>query len=129
MMNRRSAVALLGACLLSVAPASAQVSTPRYTAEIVTAARRDEAALRACVDGHRAEARAAWRRVRAVSATLRTDGRLGDIRVDAPGADGGAVEACLRPVIQRWQLRPPAGGTAVRLVYSRAQIVRAARSG
>ncbi|MDO9022217.1 MAG: hypothetical protein Q8S73_31875 [Deltaproteobacteria bacterium] len=129
MINRRSAVALLGGCLLSVASASAQVPTPHQTSEIVAAARGDEAALRACVDGHRAEARRAWRRVRGVSATLQPDGHLGDIRVDAPGADGAAVEACLRPVIQRWQLRPPAGGAPVRLVYSRAQILRAARSG
>lgn len=129
MMNRYSAVALLGACLLSAASGSAQTPTPQYAAEIVTAARRDEAALRACVDGHRAEARRAWRRVRGVSATVQPDGHLGDIRVDAPGADGGAVEACLRPVIQRWQLRRPEGGAAVRLVYSRAQILRAARSG
>lgn len=129
MMKHRSAVALLGGCLLSVASASAQVPAPHYNAEIVTVARRDEAALRACVDGHRVEARRAWRRVRGVSATVQPDGRLGDIRVDAPGADGGAVEACLRPVIQRWQLRPPAGGAAVRLVYTRAQILRAARSG
>lgn len=126
MNHRPTAIALAAACLALAGSAPAQ-TPPDYAAAIVAAAHRDRGPLEACVDAHHAEARAAWRRVRSVSATVRPDGHLADVRVD--GASAPAVEACLRPVIERWQFAPPAAGAPVRLVYSRGQILRAARSG
>lgn len=124
-----SAAPLLASALAFVTPPAAAQTAPaaRYRAEVVSAVRRDMAPLRTCYEGARAEARAAWRRVRAVSVVVQPDGTIGPVTL-SPGPGAPAVEACVRPVVQGWRLTPPAGGAPLTLTYSRAEIQRAAAS-
>lgn len=129
-MKQRNA--LLGLTLaglgLASSPAAAQ-TTPaaRYQTEIVTAVRRDYPALRACYEGARPEARAAWQRLRTATVVVNADGTVGAVTL-SPGPGAPGVESCMRPIVQSWRLTAPPGGAPLTLTYSRAQIQRAAHA-
>ncbi len=122
-----AAALLLAASTLAPHAAAQQPPRQRYTAEIRAAAQRDMASLRACYARERPEARRAWDQIRQASAVVEGDGRITQIAV-TPAVSAPAIESCLRPIVEAWRLTPPPGGVAVPLVWTRAEMMRAART-
>lgn len=122
-----AALSVVGAALLITHSGAAQTSpSDRYRDEIVAAVQRDLGALRPCYEAEHTAAEAAWRRLRSASVVVNADGSVGAVTL-TPGPGVASLEACMRPIVARWRLTAPAGGAAVTLTYSRAQIHRAAR--
>lgn len=120
-------VTLLGAALAFDAPALAQrtPTTPAgyYQEEFLAAVQRNLPVLRPCYEAARAEGDAAWARLRTLTVILNPDGTIGTITLN-PGPGVASIEACMRPIFERWHLTPPVGG-AMPLTYTRLQLQRA----
>lgn len=119
----RRLVALVVSSLLVALPAVAE--PPRPTPEQIYAPRflelgmRDLGALVACYDSRRAEAEAAFRRVRSVSVRVTPEGRLARVGTSPPSAVPPELRSCFLSVVSAWTVPPPPNGRELRLRFTR----------
>ncbi len=124
---------LVGALALALAwpahaeaPARATAAELRgYANELLAHGIRSMGPLQQCAAGDPVGARQMGQRVRSLTVTVGTDGRIGDVRTVPARLVSPTVRTCILGVARAWQLTPPRGGRrSVRLVFTRAQIER-----
>ena len=119
----RRLVALVVSSFLVALPAVAE--SPRPTPEQIYAplllqlGMRDLGALVACYDTRRAEADAAFRRVRSVSVRVTPEGRLSRVGTSPASAVPPELRSCLLSVVSAWTVPPPPDGRELRLRFTR----------
>lgn len=108
------------------APARATAAELRdYANELLAHGLRDQASLQQCAAADAANAMQLGQRVRSLTVTVGTDGRVGDVRTVPARLVAPAVRTCILGVARAWRLTPPRGGRrSVKLVFTRAQIGR-----
>jgi len=108
------------------APARATAAELRdYANELLAHGLRDRGPLQRCAAGDPTGAQQLGQRIRSLTVTIGTDGRVGDVRTAPAHLVTPAVRTCILGVARAWRLTPPRGGRrSVRLVFTRAQIDR-----